>query len=187
MVNLTALWMPVLISAVIVFFASWVAHMLLPFHRKDYVGLPGEARIAEAIRNEKVPPGNYMCPHIANPKDLGTPEAQEKFKAGPVFLMNVWPSGPPAMGKSLAQWFVFCLLVGTVSGYLAGVTLPPGEGYRRVFRVVSTAALLGYSMGPITESIWKGQRWSSTIKHMVDGLIYALLTGGVFGWLWPEA
>jgi len=177
----------VLVSSVIVFLASWVLHMLLPFHRSDFEKLPGEERISEAMRKEKVGPGNYMAPHCGSPKELQSPEAMEKFKAGPVMIVNVWPSGPPSMGKSLAQWFVFCILVGTVSGYLAGLTLAPGTAYRQVFRVVSTAAFLAYTVGGLVDYVWKGQKASTTLKHAVDGFVYSLLTAGVFGWLWPEA
>jgi hypothetical protein len=28
--------------------------------------------------------------------------------------------------------------------------------------------------------------WIRTLKSMFDGLIYALLTASVFGWLWPR-
>ena len=30
------------------------------------------------------------------------------------------------------------------------------------------------------------RRWSTTAKHTIDGLVYSLLTGGIFGWLWPS-
>ncbi len=36
MVPLSALWLPILLSAVIVFVASSILHMLLPYHRSDY-------------------------------------------------------------------------------------------------------------------------------------------------------
>jgi hypothetical protein len=55
-----------------------------------------------------------------------------------------------------------------------------------VFRVVGTAAFLAYGFGTMSNAIWKGQTWSFTIKEVVDGLVYALLTAGTFGWLWPR-
>ena len=42
MVPVTSLWLPVLVSAVIVFVASSILHMVLPFHRKDYRAVPSE-------------------------------------------------------------------------------------------------------------------------------------------------
>ena len=35
-------------------------------------------------------------------------------------------------------------------------------------------------------SIWYRRAWSTTIKAMIDGAIYALLTAGAFAWLWPR-
>ena len=54
-----------------------------------------------------------------------------------------------------------------------------------VFRYAGTTAFLGYALALLHDSIWYHRKWSTTIKHIIDGLIYALLTAGVFGWLWP--
>ena len=32
---------------------------------------------------------------------------------------------------------------------------------------------------------WKMKPCKMTLKHAFDGLVYALLTAGIFGWLWP--
>lgn len=77
------------------------------------------------------------------------------------------------------------VVVSFFAAYLASRTLDPGADYLAVFRVVGTTAFLAYSMAHMSDSIWKGQKWSTTIKHMIDGLVYALLTAGCFGWLWP--
>jgi hypothetical protein len=45
---------------------------------------------------------------------------------------------------------------------------------------------MAYGLGNLSNSIWKGQPWSMTIKEVIDGLVYALLTAGTFGWLWPR-
>ena len=108
-----------------------------------------------------------------------------KLKAGPVGLFNVFPSGPPAMGKYLAQWFVYTVIVGVFVGYLVGRSVGPGAEYMTVFRLVATAAFLVYAVGEPVSSIWKGQKWSTTARHMFDGLLYSLLTAGAFAWLWP--
>src|SRR6266851_8791731 len=42
MVSLSALWLPIVLSAVIVFVASSIMYMLLPYHRSDYRKLPEE-------------------------------------------------------------------------------------------------------------------------------------------------
>lgn len=186
MVGLNALWLPIVLSAVIVFVASWVVHMLLPIHRKDYARLPDEDQLMEAMRRAGVRPGNYAVPCPASPAAMSSPEMIEKYERGPVGLFNVVPNGPPAMAKYLAQWFAFCLVIGVFVAYVAGRTLPAGTDYLQVFRVAGTVAFLGYGMGHPVASIWRGQKWSTTLKHVVDGLVYALLTAGTFGWLWPD-
>lgn len=185
MVPLTELWLPILLSAVAVFLASSITHMVLRYHRSDYQQLPNESAVMEAMRNAGVSPGNYAIPHACDPKDMNSPEIAEKFKQGPVGMLNVIPNGAPNMSKYLIQWFVYCMVAGVLVAYVTGRTLGVGIEYLSVFRVAGTVAFLTYSGAAATNSIWMGQRWSTTAKHMFDGLIYGLLTGGVFGWLWP--
>jgi hypothetical protein len=90
------------------------------------------------------------------------------------------------MGKFMGMWFVFCLIVSCLVAYSAAHTVASGAPYRHVFRVAGMAAFLGYGVGPLVNSIWKGQPWGNTIKEVMDGLIYGLLTAGTFGWLWPR-
>ena len=186
MIPLTALWLPIVLSAVLVFLASAVLHMVLPFHRKDYKGLPAEDKIREAIREAGVTPGDYHFPHATDLKAAYTPEMIKKFEQGPVGMMTVIPSGPPTMGKALGIWFVFCLVVSVFVAYLTSRTMAAGTSYIAVFRIAGTVAFMGYGMAQATDSIWKGQAWSTTWKHICDGLIYGLLTAGIFGWLWPQ-
>ena len=186
MISLTALWLPIVISAVVAFVASAVMHMVLPFHKKDYRQLPEEDKIRAVMREANVEVGNYFFPHAKDMKDAQTPEMVAKFKEGPVALVSVMPSGPPTMGKALGIWFVFCLVVSVFVAYLAGRTLDAGTSYLTVFRVAGTVAFMGYGLSECTNSIWKGQSWGTTVRSLIDALIYGLLTAGVFGWLWPD-
>jgi hypothetical protein len=186
MVSITALWAPILLSAVIVFVASSILHMLLPYHRSDYRKLPEENRVLDGLRAAGVTPGRtYHFPYCTH-KEMKSPEAQEKFKRGPVGLMTIFPSGPPAMGKYLGLWFLFCVIVSIFVACLTGRTFVPGTQYMDVFRVAATVAFLGYGASQLQDSIWKGQTWGVTFKHLLDAVIYALLTAGTFGWLWPK-
>ena len=186
MVYLTQLWLPILLSAVFVFVVSSILHMVLPFHKSDYRKLPDEEKVMDALRAAGVTPGPvYHFPHCEH-KDMNTPEMQEKFKRGPMGLVTIFPSGAINMGKFLGMWFLYCLIVGVFTAYLAGRTLTPGTPYLEVFRVAGTLAFMGYGLGHFVDSVWKGQTWGVTFKHMFDGLIYALLTAGTFGWLWPR-
>jgi len=185
MVPLTSLWLPILLSAVIVFIASSIMHMLLPYHRSDYSQLPDEDKVLTALRGVALKRGLYVFPYCTH-KDMKSTATIEKQKQGPVGFMAIVPSGPPAMPKFLIQWFVFCLLIGFFVAYLTGHTVPPGTPYLAVFRVAGTAAFLAYGLGNLSNGIWKGQPWPVTSKEVIDGVVYGLLTAGTFGWLWPR-
>jgi hypothetical protein len=185
MVPLTAPWLPIVLSAVIVFVASSILHMLLTYHRSDYRQLPDEDKILAALRPANLTRGQYVFPYCL-PKDMKSPATIEKYKQGPVGFLTIFPSGPPVMAKFLVQWFVYCLLVGLFVAYLTGRTVAPGTNYLAVFRVAGTAGFMAYGLGNLPNAIWRGHTWSVTIKEVVDGLIYGLLTAGTFGWLWPR-
>jgi len=185
MVPLTALWLPILLSAIIVFVASSIMHTVLPYHRDDYLRLPDEDRLLAALRAAGVKRGLYTFP-FGTHKEMKSPGLMEKFKQGPVGMMTVFPSGPPAMPKFLGMWFVYCLMIGFFIAYLTGRTVTPGARYLVVFRDTGATAFLAYGLGHLSDGIWKGQTWSATIKEVIDGLVYALLTASIFGRLWPR-
>lgn len=185
MVSLSALWLPILLSAVFVFVASSIMHMLLPYHRSDYRQLSEEDKLLSALRAANLARGLYVFPFCTH-KDMKSPAMVEKYKQGPVGMLTVVPNGPPAMGKFLVLWFIYSLIVGFFVAYLTAHTVAHGALYPAVFRVVGTAAFLAYGLGNLVNAIWKGQMWSMTIKEVIDGLVYALLTAGTFGWLWPR-
>jgi len=185
MVSITALWLPILVAAFIVFIASSIIHMVLPYHRTDYRQLPDEDSVRAALRPGNLKPGLYFFPFCTH-KNMKSPEIQEKYKQGPVGLITLFPSGPPAMPKFLGLWFAYCLIIGFFTAYLAGRTVAFGAHYPVVFRVAGTAAFMVFGLGPLVNGIWKGLPWSVVLKEAFDGLIYALLTAGTFGWLWPR-
>jgi hypothetical protein len=186
MVQLTSLWLPILVSAVIVFVASSIIHMVLPYHRSDMRKLPNEDEALSALRRLSIPPGDYGMPHPGSHEAMKKPEFIEKMKQGPIVLMTVAPGSAPSMTGPLALWFLYSILVGAFAGYLAGSVFAAGTQYLAVFRVVGTAAFMGYSFALLQHSIWYKRSWGTTIKSVFDGLIYGLLTAGVFGWLWPR-
>jgi len=186
MVTIVSLWLPILLSAVFVFVASSILHMVLTYHRSDYRRIPDEDHVLSEMRKTTIPPGWYAFPHHRGPKDMKTPEMIDKFNQGPVGFMSIIPSGKPSMGKYLGSWFGYCILIGVLVAYISGRTLAPGTHYLQVFRVAGAVALIAYSIGRVQDSIWMGMPWSTTIKHVIDGFIYSLLVGGTFGWLWPR-
>lgn len=185
MVGIHQLWVPILLSAVFVFLASSVIHMFLPWHKGDYAAVPNQDRAMEVLRPLAIPPGDYMMPRPASMDEMRSPAFAEKRKAGPVLIMTVMPNGPVTMGKQLVAWFLYCAVVSLFAAYVAGRALPPATEYLQVFRFAGAVAFIGYSAALWQMSIWYYRSWSTTIKSTMDGLIYACLTAGTFGWLWP--
>ena len=186
MIPLIDLWFPILLSAVIVFFASFIMHMVLAYHKSDYRKLPDEERVTDALRSAGVTRGPaYFFPYFSF-KEIKSAPAIEKMKRGPVGFVTVLPSGPPAMGKNMVQWFLYCVVISIFAAYLAVRTLAPGTAFLQVFCIVGIAALLGYGAAHAQESIWGGRSWVVTFKHLFDSVIYALLTAVIFSWFWPN-
>ena len=186
MVELTALWLPILLSAVVVFIISSIIHTLLPWHKKDYLQLPNEGKISDALRPFNIPPGDYMLPRGSSTAEMKSAEFTEKLKKGPVMIITVKPNGMWKMGQIMFLWFLYSVVVGLFAAYIAGRALPMGATYLEVFRFAGASGFMGYSLALMQLSVWYGRSWSTTIKSMIDGLIYALFTAGVFGWLWPR-
>ena len=132
-VSLAQLWIPILLSAVGVFVASSLVHMVLKWHASDYKALSNEDEVRAAIRTEAPAPGQYVLPHCPDMKDMDRPEMLAKYQEGPVAMLVVMPNGSPAMGAALGKWFAFTALVAVTAAYLAGRTLAPGTHYLQVF------------------------------------------------------
>ena len=186
MVPMMSLWLPILVSAGVVFVASSILHMLIPWHRNDYGKVPAEDDVMAALRQFNIPPGDYVIPCPGSSKEMGSPEYIEKTTKGPVAFMTVMKSGPPSMTGSLVMWFVYAVIVGIFAAYIAGHALAPGAHYLGVFRFAGCTAFVGYSLALLQNSIWYKKAWGSTFKSVFDGFVYGLLTAGVFGWLWPS-
>jgi hypothetical protein len=155
------------------------------WHRNDYPKMPNEDKLMDAVRPLAIPPGDYMVPRPSS-AEMRTPEFAEKLRKGPVMIVTVMPNRMQSMARNLGLWFFYCATVGFFAAYVAGRALPPGTDYLRVFQLVGATAFIGYSMALWQMSIWYSRAWINTIKATMDGLIYALLTAGTFGWLWPR-
>jgi hypothetical protein len=179
---MASLWLPTLLSAVAVFLLSFLLHMLLPWHRRDYKAVPNEAQFMDAARPLAIPPGDYLVPCAGGPSALRSPEFVEKMTRGPVMILTVRPNGPPAMGGNLIGWFIYSLFVGGIAGHIAervGVT----NGYL-LFHTVALAAFLGYAAALWQMTIWYHRSWVIALRSTVDGAIYAVVTGLIFVWWW---
>lgn len=182
---LAGLWLPILLSAAAVWVASAVVWMALPHHQDDWKGLPDEAGFVAAIRSLNIPPGVYGFPHFGTRKEACTPEAQEKWKEGPSGQLNVWkPMG--GMGKNMVLSFLVYLVVSVLVGYIGAAALPPGAGFAKVMQVLGTASVLAYTIAILPGGIWFQANPRALAMCVIDGIAYGLITGAVFGALWPE-
>lgn len=187
MVSLFALWLPIVLAAVAVFLASSLLHMFLRYHSSDFRPLPDEVAGRAALGGLNLPPGDYAVPWAGSTQELNSEEHLAKRREGPLAFFTVLKPGPPAMVGGLIQWFIYSLVVGVFAAYIARLTLPAGTEYLLVHRVTGAAAFMGYGLAHLQSSIWYKRAWSVTFKYLFDALVYGLITGGVFGWLWPTA
>ncbi len=186
MTTLSALWLPLLLSSVFVFLVSSIIHMVLPWHKGDYGTVPDQDRFMDAVRPFAIPPGDYMVPRPADMKDYKTPEFAARIARGPVMVLTVMPNAMMSMGRNFVLWFLYIMVTGLLGAYIASRALAPGADYLAVFRYVACVSFAGYALGLWQMAIWYRRGWALTAKATFDGLIYALVTAGTFGWLWPR-
>ncbi len=186
MTTLASLWLPIVVSSVFVFVASSLIHMVLPWHKNEYPKVPDQDKVMDALRPFGIPPGDYMVPRCDSMKEMKTPEFTDKMRKGPVMILTVLPNGLPKMARNMVQWFVYLVVVGVVSAYVAGRALPPGTGYLPVFRFAGVTAFAAYALALWQMTIWYRRNLGATVRATIDGFVYALLTAGTFGWLWPR-
>jgi hypothetical protein len=185
MVAIAALWLPILVATVLVFVASNLVWMVLPHHKSDTSALPDEAAALEVLGKQGLKPGLYRFPY-GSMAQMKEPAFNEKLRRGPVGLVTVMPSGPFDMGRAMGLWIGYLIVVAIFVAYVTGRVLTPGAHYLEVFRIAGTVAFLTYSGAQLPSSIWWGKPLAVALKEILDGLLYALLTAGAFGWLWPR-
>ena len=185
MTGIMSLWLPILVSAVAVFLVSSVVHMVMPWHKNDYARVPDEDAARAAIRPLAIPPGDYMMPRPLSRDEMKTEAFMNKYREGPVLVMTVLPTEPWSMGRNMGLWFVYLVVVGIFSAYIAGRALPHNPLGGEIVRYTGAVSFIAYSAALWQMSIWYRRAWSTTIKATVDALIYSLITGGIFLWLWP--
>lgn len=186
MTSLTSIWLPILLSAVFVFLASFVLHMATPWHKRDYLGVPEEDQVIAALRPHPIPPGDYMLPKPNSMEQMRSPEFAERMKQGPVMVLTVLPNGMTPMGGLLVKWFVYLLVVALFAGGLAAHLVPPGADRHVIFHTTGLAAFLGFAMALWQMAIWYRRSMWTTLRSTIDGLIYGVITGATFVWLWPR-
>lgn len=174
------LLLPILLCTVVLFFTSFLSWVVLPLHREDWGKLPDEDRVQQALRESGTPPGNYMLPGVLEPQEMHSETFRAKQQLGPIGVITLFPG--MTMGRNLGLTLVFFFVVCTCLAYLAQLALPPGAGFRQVFRFVSTASLLTFLAAILQHAIWFRCR---VVGHIIESIAYAAITGAIFGYFWP--
>ena len=183
---LTQLWLPIVVSGVVVFILSALAWTVMPHHKKDWTALPDQDAVQATMRANPPSPGQYALPWVSDPKMYQETGMKEKMDKGPRAYITVVPNGMPGMGPMMVQSFIFYLVVSTLVAYVAWHALSPGAEYLAVFRIVGATAMMSYILAMTPESIWFGRPWRTYRLQVLDGIVYGLFTAGIFGWLWPK-
>jgi len=186
MAHLLQAWLPILASAIGVFVASSLIHMVFKWHDSDYRALANEADVAAAIRAGSPAPGQYVIPHCPGMKDVASEATQAKFREGPVGFITLRPNGPPGMGRALGLWFAFTLLVAAISGAIPLQIYGLAGDHHSVAHLAALVTLLTYAGGSIQQGIWMGKPWRSVAKDLLDAFIFAVVTAFAFASLWPQ-
>ena len=182
---LTQLWLPILVSAIAVFILSALAWTVMPHHKKDFTGLPNADAVQALMRQNPPVPGQYAIPWVSETRGMEDPTIKEQMELGPRAYITIVPNGMPAMGPMMAKSVVFYLIVSLLVGYVSWHALGAGAEYLAVFRFAGTTAAMAYILATVPDSIWFGRPWGNFGRQAFDGLIFALTTAGIFGWLWP--
>ena len=180
-----SLWLPILATAVFIFIASSLIHMVFKWHNSDYKKLSNEDEVRATIRSGSPAPGQYVVPHCTDMKDMGGAEMQKKFIEGPVAFLTVRKNGAPTMGTALTLWFIYSLLVAAAAACIASGTFSLKADPRQAGQLVGVLSFMTYVGGSIQMGIWMGKPWGSVAKDALDGFIYAVISALTFMWLWP--
>jgi hypothetical protein len=177
-----ALWLPIVLSGIALFFASWLAWMVMPHHKKEWQGLPNEDSFLAALKSAGVAAGQYVFPYC-KPEDWKSEAFRAKLQNSPNGNIVIWP-GPCNMGKNMLLTVIFFTVVSFTIAYLAAMAIPPTNDRWFIFRFVGTAGILVYASSNILNGIWFGRKM---LGDFIDGIAYGLITGAIFAWLWPAA
>lgn len=182
---LTQLWLPIVVSAVLVFILSALAWTVMPHHKKDFTGLPNADAVQAVMRQNPPATGQYAIPWVSDMRGMEDPKVKEQMQQGPRAYITIVPNGMPSMGPMMAQSVVFYMIVSLLVAYVSWHALGPGAEYLAIFRFAGTTASMSYILATVPDSIWFGKPWANWRRQALDGLVFGLATAGVFGWLWP--
>lgn len=178
---LLSLWLPIVIGAVALFFASFLSWMVVQLHKNDWKKVAKEDDLMDAVRKCDIPVGSYMFPGCENAAEMKSEAYAKKWEAGPCGILTIYPK--VNMGRNLGLTFVYFLVINFCLAYLATLALKPGADFMAVFRFVTTAGLLTFLAAMVQHAIWFHNR---IVGHIIEALAYAAISGAIFAAMWPK-
>ena len=170
-----------------VWIASALAWMIVGHHKNDNPALPNEQEVIDTIKGWNLPPGEYMFPDFRRCKGMTKEQKQamyENMQKSPMGILRVW--GKISMGGNMLWTFVVCLVVSTLIAYLGWSALPhAGSSFAHTFQVLGTAGILAYCFASFPGDIWFQRSRRAMTTNFIDGVVFGLIPGAVFAWLWP--
>lgn len=185
MSQLFQLWLPIIATAIFVFIASSLIHMVFKWHNADYKKLSNEDDVRTALRAGALPPGQYVMPHCMDMKEMQSDTMLQKYREGPIGFLTIKESGVPKMGAALSQWFVLNIVIAAVAASLALQAFGLKGDVHHFAQLVGILSFLAYGCGGVQAAIWMGKPWGSAAKDLLDALIYAMVSAMAFLWLLP--
>ena len=182
---LSDLWLPIIVSGVGVFIMSALVWTALPHHKKEFAPVANEAAVMDALRAGGITQGRYVTPFMGDRERMQTPEGKALLAGGPIAYITVPGPGALNMGPKMLQSLLSATVIAAFVANIAWNALAPGAAFNDVFQITAIATFTAYAMGTISESIWFGRPWKSLALNTFDSLLYAVIAGGIFGWLWP--
>ena len=180
---LLQLWLPIVLSGVALFFASFVSWMVVKLHKADWRRMPREDDFQKTIESWGLERGaSYMFPMTDDPEEMKRPEFVEKYQRGPCGVITVFAQNN--MGQNLQRTFLAFLVASFCLAYLGTIALPAGVDSLTVFRFFATASLLTFVTSIVQHAIWFKIR---IVGHLIESVAYALIVGTIFALLWPQA
>jgi len=184
MAVLVHLWLPILLSTIVVFALSAASHMVLPWRRNEWGRITDAGALQGAIRG--LGPGQYAFPAAPDAKQQMRKDWMERWAAGPSGWLTIARPGPIRMGQNMALSFLVFLFVSFVEAYLAAHMVGTPARFRLVARVVGTVGFMSLGVGSIFNSIWYHRPWRAYCADLVDAVLFAAAMAIVFGLLWPR-
>ncbi len=181
---LVHLWLPIVVSAVVVFVLSAASHMALPWRRNEWGRITEFEALQASLRG--LHPGLYAFPAAPDPKQQMTRAWMERWAKGPSGWLTVAPAEPIRMGRNMAMSLVAYLVVASLAAYVAWHALGAAAHGRAVFRLVGTLGFMSFGVGTVFESIWYHRPWRAYASDVVDAILSGLVMAAAFAWLWPR-